>query len=707
MIKYHPLSVMSLAALVAPVALAAVYATSQPASAQTAPEPKKKTEEIVVVGNPLGATDARDVVSPVSSLSGDELLMKRGNTLGETLNGMPGVSASWFGPNAGRPVIRGLDGDRVRVLTNLGSSFDASSLSFDHNPAIDPLIIERVEVLRGPAALLYGGTAIGGVVNVIDNRIPAAPIVGPRGAFEVRGGGADGERSVATLLEAGNGVVAIHADGFTRSTQNYRVPSSSPVRSPVVNSSADASGGALGASLQFLSGKGSLGVSHSNYQSNYGTVAEADVRIDMKQTRTAAELTLRDLGGSLVDSAFVKTSKSDYKHVEFEGPDAGTIFKNTGSDLRAEIKHAKLGPLQGVLGFQGEQFEFSALGEEAFIPKTKTTTRGVFLYEEIASGQMKYAFGARAERSQVNAEGAAGGAPARFGAADLRRFTLASGSAGVSYRASNQVSMTANIASNERAPTYYELFADGPHVATAVYEVGNRNIGKERATSVDVGFKWRDTASKGATNVSVGLFMQSFSRFLVLRRTGVDRDAQGNRAVADCGDGTSVESGCAARILPEYRYQGTSARLSGVEFQGAWRALERAGWAWDIKTKLDYVRATDRTSNEPLPRIAPLRFGLGSVLTTGGLRLAADIERAAKQGRIAPTELGGAVAGHTLISASVMYNLALGTGKSATFFVRGANLGNQRAFNAASIDTIRYLAPLPGRSIKAGVRVDF
>ena len=678
-------------------------------SAQAAPivEQKKKVEEIVVLGNPLGSTDARDVVSPVSSLSGDELLMKRGNTLGETLNGMPGVSASWFGPNAGRPVIRGLDGDRVRVLTNLGSSFDASSLSFDHNPAIDPLIIERVEVLRGPAALLYGGSAIGGVVNVVDNRIPTAPIVGPKGAFEARGGGADGERSVAALLEAGNGIFAIHADGFTRSTDDYRVPSATKVRSPVVNSSANASGGALGVSVQFMGDKASLGVSHSNYQSNYGTVAEADVRIDMKQTRTAAELTLRDLGGTLVDGAFIKASKSDYKHIEFEGPDAGTTFNNVGNDLRAEIKHAKFGPLQGVLGFQSEQFEFSALGEEAFIPKTKTTTRGLFLYEEVAGGPIKYAFGARAERSEVNAEGTAGGAPARFGAADSQRFSLKSGSLGATYRLSEQTNLSANIALNERAPTYYELFADGPHVATAAYEVGDRNIGKERATSVDVGLKWRDAVSQGATNVSVGLFMQSFSRFLVLRRTGVDRDAEGNRAVTDCGDGTSVESGCAAGILPEYRYQGTSARLSGIEFQGDWRAMENAGWVWDIKTKLDYVRATDRTNNEPLPRIAPLRFGIGSVLASGGLRLAVDIERAAKQSRVAPTELGGAVAGYTLISASVMYNLAIGAGKSATFFVRGANLGDQRAFNAASIDTIRYLAPLPGRSVKAGVRVDF
>lgn len=703
-IRKHKLTVAIGQALLTYIAVSVINA-----SAQTTPavDAKKKIEDIVVVGNPLGSTDARDVVSPVTVLSGDELMMRRGNTLGETLNGLPGVSATWFGPNSGRPVIRGLDGDRVRVLTNLGSSLDASSLSFDHNPSIDPLIIERVEVLRGPAALLYGGTAIGGVVNVIDNRIPANAISGPRGAFEVRGGGADGERSAAALLEAGNGVVSVHADGFTRSTDDYRVPASTGVRSPVVNSSADASGGALGASIQFVGGKGSVGISHSNYQSNYGTVAEETVRIDMKQTRTAAEFNLRDLGGALVDGAFIKASQSDYKHIEFEGPDAGTTFKNKGSDVRAEVKHAKFGAMQGVVGFQREQFDFSALGAEAFVPETKTTNRGVFVYEEIAAGPLKLALGARAERSLVESQGTTGDAPARFGAASNKQFNLASASIGATVRISKQTSITSNVALNERAPTYYELFADGPHIATAAYEVGDRNLGKERATSIDIGLKWADQASGGATNVSVGVFMQSFSRFLALRRTGVVRDAEGNSGVADCGDGTSVESGCAAGILPEYRYQSVSARLSGIEMQGALRVLDNGGWTWDLRGKLDYVRAEDRTNHEPLPRIAPLRFGVGSTLTSGCLRLTTDVERASQQSRVPVGEVGGSIAGHTLVNASVLYSMPLGAGKSATFFLRGTNLGDVRAFNAASIDTIRYLSPLPGRSVKAGIRVEF
>lgn len=704
-----PIRKQKLTVAVGQALLSCIAVSAINTNAQTAPaaEAKKKIEEIVVVGNPLGATDARDVVSPVTVLSGDELMLRRGNTLGETLNGLPGVSATWFGPNSGRPVIRGLDGDRVRVLTNLGSSLDASSLSFDHNPSIDPLIIERVEVLRGPAALLYGGTAIGGVVNVIDNRIPASPITGPRGAFEVRGVGADGERSAAALLEAGNGVFSVHADGFTRSTDDYRVPSSTGVRSPVVNSSADASGGALGASVQFAGGKGSAGISHSNYQSNYGTVAEETVRINMKQTRTAAELNLRDLGGALVDGAFIKASRSDYKHIEFAGPDAGTTFKNKGSDVRAEVKHAKFGAMQGVVGFQSEQFAFSALGKEAFVPETKTTNRGFFIYEEISAGALKLALGARAEQSRVESQGTTGDAPARFGAATNKQFNLASASIGATVRLSSRATLTSNVALNERAPTYYELFADGPHVATAAYEVGDRNLRKERATSIDLGLKWVDPASGGATNATIGVFMQSFSRFLALRRTGVDRDAEGNSGVTDCGDSTSVESVCTAGILPEYRYQSVSARLSGMEMQGTVRVFNSGGWAWDLRGKLDYVRAEDRTNREPLPRIAPLRAGIGSTLTSGRLRLTADVERSARQARVPTEEPRGAIAGHTLISASALYGMALGSGKSATFFLRGSNLADARAFNAASIDTIRYLSPLAGRSIKAGVRVEF
>jgi iron complex outermembrane recepter protein len=667
---------------------------------------KRAAEQVVVVGNPLRATDARDVVAPVTVLSGDALLLRRGNTLGESLNGLPGVGSSWFGPNAGRPVIRGLDGDRVRVLSNLGASLDASSISYDHNPAIDPLFIERVEVLRGPAALLYGGTAIGGVVNVVDNRIPAAPISGPRSAFEGRSGGADHERSVAAMLETGNGIVSFHADAFKRSTDDYRVPGNAGVRSPIVNSSGTASGGALGGAVSFDGGKGNLGLSHSRYESDYGTVAEEDVRIDMRQTRTAAELNWRDLGGALVDGVFVKASRSDYRHTEFEGPEVGTVFTNKGNELRAEVRHAPIGKLQGVVGVQREAFDFAALGEEAFVPKTDTRSTGVFVYEELVAGPWRLSGGVRHESSRVRSAGGAGDTP-RFRAPEDKRFNLTSASLGSVFRASEALALSANIGLNQRAPTYYELFANGPHVATAAYEVGDRGARPERATAIDLGLKWRSRAAAGITAAEFSVFSQRFSNYLLLSRSGVDRDAEGNRDVTDCGDGTSVESGCSEPILPEYVYKGTQARLYGGEASVKVRALNSASLVWDWRLSADYVRADDRRRGKPLPRIAPLRVSLSSEVALSSWRLAVDLTRAAKQARVPDGENGGAVAGYTLLGASLLKTVALSANKSATFFLRGTNLGNARAFNAASIDTIRQLAPLPGRSIKAGVRVEF
>jgi iron complex outermembrane receptor protein len=667
---------------------------------------KRPVEQVTVVGNPLSATDARDVTAPVSVLAGDALLLRRGNTLGESLNGLPGVGSTWFGPNAGRPVIRGLDGDRVRVLSNLGASLDASSISYDHNPAIDPLIIERVEVLRGPAALLYGGTAIGGVVNVVDNRIPAAPIIGPRGAFEARAGGADRERSVAALLEAGNGVFAIHADGFKRATDDYRVPEKTGVRSPIVNSSATASGGALGGSISIDGGKGNVGVSHSRYQSDYGTVAEADVRIDMLQTRTAAEFNWRDIGSTLIDGVFVKASRSDYRHTEFEGVEAGTVFKNKGNELRAEVRHAPIGKLQGVVGVQREAFDFAALGEEAFVPETRNRSSGVFVYEELVAGAWRFSGGARRETSQVRSAGASDETP-RFGAAEEKRFSVTSTSAGAALHVSPTLTLSLTAGLNQRAPTYYELFADGPHVATAAYEVGDRNARPERARAIDLGLKWRGETGVGVTSAEVSLFSQQFSNYLLLSRSGADRDAEGNRDVVDCGDGTSVASGCTAEILPEYVYRGTKARLYGGEASVGVRALKTTSTTWDWRVGLDYVRADDQGRQQPLPRIAPLRVSVSSELQLAGWRIGFDVVRAAKQTRVPVGESGGAVAGYTLLGASLLKTVNLGSNKSATMFIRGTNLGNARALNASSIDTIRQLAPLPGRSVKAGVRVEF
>ena len=676
---------------------AGASAQSSPGVALAASEPKK-LDEIVVTGNPLREID---LIAPASVLAGPELVLKRGTTLGETLNGMPGVANSFFGPNAGRPVIRGLDGDRVRILSNSGASFDASNVSPDHNSAIDPLAIERVEVLRGPAALLYGGTAIGGVVNVIDNRVPREPIKGFGGTVEGRVGGAENERGTSVLMEGGDGKFALHADGFHRDTGDYRVPASAGLGKRIVNSASNSEGGAIGGSLTFDGGY--AGISQSEYRSRYGTVAEADVTIDMKQSRTTFEGELGKLG-STVESVNVRGGRTDYKHVELQGSQVGTQFTNKGSDFRLEVRHAKFGAVSGVVGVQGETYKFAALGEEAFVPDTKTRNQAVFGYEEIALDLWKFSLGARSEMSRVQSDGTGASGTARFGSASEKNFNLSSLSLGVLLKLDATTSITGNVARSQRGPAFYELYANGPHIATAAYESGDARLQKEKSTALDVGMQWKWGAS-GKSSVRLGVFLNRFDNFIALRRTGISRDAEGNAGVANCGDGTSVESGCTARILPEFRYQGVQARLAGFEAEAKFRLIDQPytlDWEW----KADLTRAQDLSNAEPLPRIAPLRLSTAGLFAIGPWALRAEIEHSAKQDRVPAIDLFGVTEAYTLVHVATTYTLKL-PGISALLFLKGNNLGDRKAFNASSIDTIRALAPLPGRGVKAGVQLSF
>ena len=675
----------------------AADANTASAAANAAP-PAQKLGDIVVVGNPL---DARDVVAPVSTLSGTNLLLKRGSTLGETLNGQPGVSSTWFGPNASRPIIRGLDGDRIRILSNQGASFDASSLSPDHAVSLDPLVIDRIEVLRGPASLLYGGAAVGGVVNVVDNRVPRTAVDGVSGAIETRVGGAEKERGTSAVLEAGQGGFSVHADGFTRDTDDYRVPDGTGLRDPIVNSASAAKGGALGASYQFA--KGYIGAAHSDYRSNYGTVAEPTVRIDMQQSRDTAEANFSNLGG-LLDGVFAKASQSDYQHTEKDNGVPQTTFKNKGEDFRLELKHARIDGLQGVIGVQAERFEFSALGAEAFVPLTHTRNAALFAFEELAAGAWKFSLGGRYENSRAASDGTADTGAVRFGPAVKRSFNLASAATGATWKISEEYSLTGNLSYTERAPTFYELYANGPHGATGSYEAGSTTFSKERSTSLEFALRWK----KDQSSARVGVFVQNFRDYLLLRRSGIDRDTAGNGAgigVTNCGDGTSLESGCTANVLPEFRYEAVNARLSGFEANGQWRLVERP-YTLDLEAKVDYVRAEDRTNNTPLPRIAPLRFTNGLIWGMGAWGARIEAQTVAKQNRYSFDDALGTTRGYTFINAALTYGFQMSKA-SGTVFLRGTNLTDRKAFNAASIDTIRNLAPLPGRGIKAGVQINF
>ena len=683
--------------------LSAVY--GQSAIAQT-----PQLKEITITGNPLGASD---FIAPSAQYSGDGLLLRSKSTLGETLDGTPGVSSTYFGPNASRPIIRGQDGDRIRILNNGGGLLDVSSLSFDHSVTADPISIERIEVLRGPGALQYGGSAIGGVVNVIDNRIPRQALFdkkgGVTGKLDLSAGSGNRERGAGALLEVGNDRVAIHFDGFERKTGDVAVPvdfacdkaAGAFTARRICNSQSRVTGGAVGGSVFFADGY--LGLSASTYRSDYGTVAEADVTIGMKSNRFAVEGELRNLG-SLIQSVKAQYSRTDYAHTEFTESLAGTLFKNKGNDLRLEVRHAKFGNFEGLVGVQIDNSRFSADGEEAFAPYSRTRQNALFGYEELKTTWGKLSLGGRLESVKVESFGSPDPALAKF-VPGQRDFKPTSFAAGALWDVAPNWKLTGNLARTERAPKDYELFADGPHIATAAYEVGSINLNKESAVQIDVGAAWRS----GANTFAVNGYVSKFKNYIALIQSGATRnpeDGEVNPEDDPANPGFSLATGLALDPLNEFRYQQVRARFVGFEVSGNIRLVDGAA-PIDLALRADLVRATNTSSGESLPRIAPFRLGATLKYASGPLGANVGFDYSAKQSRLPAGDQ--AAAANTRWNAGINYRMQIGP-VNLLWYARLDNITNKLAYSATSILTTTAFPnapPLPGRSLKVGLQAAF
>lgn len=670
-----------------PLALALCMVTSYSQGVELSPQ--------VITANPLGSAQ---LASPSTVLEGTDLLQQQHSSLGETLNRQPGVASTWFGPGASRPIIRGLDGDRIRLLRNGVGALDASSLSYDHAVPLDPVTVERIEIVRGPAALLYGGNAIGGVVNTFDNRIPDTPIDGIQGAGELRYGGADTTRSSAGKLEAGNGAFALHVDANARQYNDLRIPGfarSAQVRDAdtpgskhrLENSDGRQDGGALGGAYHW--DHGYAGLSYSRYDSNYGSVAEPGVRLDMEQDHYAFASQFRDLGGPF-SSVKLDAGYTDYQHREIEEGEVHTTFKNKGYEARVEARHQPLGPVEGVLGAQVSRNEFSALGEEAFVPHTDTDTFALFLLEQWhATDRLDLSLGARMEHTRVDPDGKGN---AQFAEADsASSFNAFSLSSGAVYQLDSIWSLAANLGYTERAPTFYELYANGAHVATGAYEVGDASLSKEKAFSGDLALRFDNGTHKG----SVGVFYSHFRNYIGLIGTGNLREGHDHEHEGE--DHDHDHDG-----IPEYQYQGVRARFYGIEAQDRWQLAQNRYGSFALELSGDYTRAKNLDSGEPLPRIAPLRLNSGLVWELDRWQARVDVEHAAAQHRKPANETR--TDGYTTLGASVGYRFDVGHSQWLAF-VRGENLTDQTVRYASSI--LRDIAPAPGRSVEVGLRTTF
>lgn len=645
-----------------------------------------QTEALAVTANPLGAT-GDNLVTPVSVLNGRELSLKRDSaTLGELLNGTPGVSSSYYGPGASRPIIRGMDGDRVRILQNGVGLLDASALSPDHAVAVDPAIIEQVDVVRGPATLLYGGGAIGGVVNAIDHRIPKQALDGVTGRYEARYGGADNQKSGVGIADIGNGKFTLHVDAYARETDDLSIPdyakipqlrSTTDRKGTLVNSHARGSGGALGGAWTF--DKGYAGLSFSTMQNNYGSVVEQDVRIDQRSNRLDFAGELHGLSG-VINRLKFKAAYTDYQHKEIEDGTVGTTFKNKGWDGTLEAAHKPFAKLNGVVGYQFQRTQFQALGEEAFVPKTNTRLDALYIYEELPlainrADDLKLTAGARVEKVSQQSDG--GG---KFGDASTRDFTPTSGALGAVYHLDTQWSLATNLSHNERAPTYNELFAYGAHLATGQYEIGNNALNKEKSNGIDAEIRWK----QGAHSASLGAFYTRFNQFIYLQPTGNMVDAEGE----------------AGGNLSEANFTGVNARFKGIEGQAKFRIYDDLG-KLDLRLRGDYVNAVNTHTGGYLPRIAPLRLGIGLdyQLNRFGARL--DVLRAFAQNKVAQNELP--TDGYTAVNLMATYKLPVKY--QLEVFAKANNLLNQTIRDSSSY--LKDIAPQGARSLLVGLRGDF
>lgn len=641
----------------APWAAAAAGAAEAPAPDSDPAELPRHRDQIVVTAGPDPRTQD-EIAQPTTVVEAADLQRKLQSTLGETLRLEPGINSTFFGPGASRPVIRGLGGDRIRILESGIGSGDASTTSPDHAVSSDPLSAERIEILRGPATLLYGSSATGGVINVIDSRIPRSVPEEPlAGTVDLRAGSSARERagnlSLGGRLGAG-GRFAWHLDGFDRESGNY-----SSARGEVANSATEAQGGSLGVS--YVGSAGFLGVSASRFDTLYGSPAEEEVAIDLQQQRYDLQGELRRNFGFL-SRLKLRFGQADYEHTELEGAEVGTLFLNDSWEGRLEGVQKPLGNLTGSVGVQRSRREFSALGEEAFVPPTQTDGWGVFTFQQLKAGSVEYQLGLRYEAQEVAA--ATQGLP-------RRRHDGLSGSLGLVWLPGDDYSLGFSLSRSLKLPNAEELFSNGPHLATDAFEIGDPNLGTEVNHGADLSLRKRSGIFTG----EVSLFYNRFDGFIFEQPTGEEEDG-----------------------LQVLRFTQRDAEFRGAELSGIFQLIP----GFDAELGADFVRAELRGTGEPLPRIPPRRYRLGLHYRGDRLQGRVEAERSERQSRTSRFET--ATPGSTLLNASVGYRLLLGGGVY-DLLLRGTNLTDELAFNHVSF--LKGVAPLPGRDFNLSLKLSF
>ena len=679
-------------------ALLSSTALGQSGPSPAAQDEQQQLNEIVVTAKPLART-VEQLAQPTAVLAGDALTLEQSSSIGETLAEQSGVSSTYFGPIASRPVIRGQSGERVEMLANGLSALDASALSEDHAVPIDSIVADSVEIVRGPATLLHGSSAGGGIVNVVDSRIhrvlPKLPL---SGTVSLSSNSATKGRRGAVKLDAGLENFVFHVDYKRHDTKNIDIPgfaeSALQRRLEAAEESGEESGekeafGVVkntdsetqsGAAAITLFGKGSrIGFSVSRFDTNYGIPGghgghdeghdeddedegegggaegegeeEEIIRIDMEQTRAEAQVEL-SLDGFFKD-VNLRFASNDYEHVELENAEIGTLYDNRGIDARIELEHRQIGGMVGAFGLQYKRLDFDATGEEAFVPASDTEQIGLFAFEEYAIRPTLTLQGsARLEHQALSTPGRPRGySEAAFGAA-----------LGAIWQWTDVLTLSGNLALTERHPTSTELFANGKHLAVNRFERGALTVGRGDFDRVEF---------------TVTAFLNDVSDYIVLKPTA--RMQEGLR-VFDFGQ--------------------TDARLYGFEAEALVDLFASFNSHLHLRLFADTTRGKDTRTDTALPRLTPMRYGLKLHYQQGGFDASVSARRHGKQNRVAPNELP--TEAFTMVGAKISYRLDQ---SNILLFLRGRNLLDEDARRHTS--PLKDAVPLPGRAVIAGLRWDF
>ena len=710
---YHNAPLRTFALLLASTALGAASAAhAQTAERQTADDDYHRQSDAQIVVTAEGLTQL-DTLAGTSVVEGVELQRNMAGQLGDVLEREPGVTSTSFSPGASRPVLRGFAGERVKVLIDGIGAIDASNTSPDHAVSIDPLTAERIDILRGPAVLLYGSQAIGGAVNVIDKRIPQRPLDEPihfdiagaaDTAFDLREGGASVD------LRLGSGFV-VHADGTWRETDDLRIPGfvvserlraelfdeaeeeedeghfdeaaelreAAGQRRILPNSATETWSANTG--IAFFRGESNLGIAAGVYDTLYGVPArpgaghgheegdteeehgEVPITIGLRQYR--ADLRGRvALGDGFFKALNVRAGYSDYVHTEFEGDEVGTVFDVEGLESRLELIQARRGNWGGQIGAQFTTRDFRATGAEAYVPPNLTDQWAVFTLQEVELGPLHVKVAGRFERTSVDAN--------TLGI--QRRFNAGSGSISLAHETAGGFRFGVNASRVARAPSAEELFAEGPHIATQAFEIGDPDLGLERAWGIEAFVRGRI----GPGTINLAAFRNRFDGYIYQQETGAEEDG-----------------------LPVFQTLQRDATYSGLEGEISYPIVESGPFSLIADVRGEYVRAT-LDDGSPVPRIPPLSL-LGALeARTERFDVRGEVQWTAAQDRVAPNETP--TDGFTFVNASIAWKPVTGN-DNVTLILQGENLFDVEGRRHVSFT--KDFVPLAGRNVKLSLRASF